>query len=146
MSKISLSRALYARYERFGKLDDLQLVIRYVDVALILATETYLSFFSRLLGDSRGLFRCPVHRVGALKDLEAAVQFMERVVKATPETSPALAVRLNNLSACLDIRYQHLGLPADREAAIQTAKASLAATSEESPLRATILSNLSAIL
>jgi tetratricopeptide (TPR) repeat protein len=84
------------RFERTGRMEDLEEAIRKAEQALDAAPKDYLDLeaMQNNLGNKLG-FR--FERTGRIEDLKEAIRKAKQAVEATPKGHPDLAGRLNNL-------------------------------------------------
>jgi tetratricopeptide (TPR) repeat protein len=90
-----------ARYERTGRLEDLEEAIRVFREAVEATPPGSPDRPGRLNNLGGGLFRDRYERTGRLEDLEEAIRVFREAVEATPPGSPDRPGRLNNLGTGL---------------------------------------------
>lgn len=117
-SALPLAHYLRERYDRRGKLEDLELSISmwWRTVELFPNSEHFRDH-SQLHN-----FGCCLQRrfdcLGKIDDLEHAILVHRRADELTPETHPRKASRLDNLGHCLQKRFKRLGSLDDLQSAI----------------------------
>ena len=87
---------LETRYERTGKMEDLEEAIRVARQAVDVTPEDHPDLAGRLNNLGLKLQR-RYERTGKMEDLEEAIRVARQAVDVTPEDHPDLAGRLNNL-------------------------------------------------
>ncbi|RVD89400.1 uncharacterized protein DFL_000411 [Arthrobotrys flagrans] len=131
-----------SRFERLGKLEDLEKAIQAAEQAIAATSKDSPNRAACLNSLSNG-YSSRFDRLGKLEDLEKAIQAAEQAIAATSKDSPNRAACLNNLSNEYSSRFDRLGKLEDLEKAIQAAEQAVAATPEDSPDIAGRLNNLS---
>ena len=109
----NLGNGLRNRYERAGKLEDLEEAVGVYRQAVKLAPADSPDMPGYLNNLGTGLSG-RYERAGRPEDLEEAIGVYRRAVKLTPADSPDLRIYLNNLDARLRNRSAHMAKPADR--------------------------------
>jgi len=100
------------------------------------------NFRLAVLNDGAGTYLRRYWAKGALADLNRALSFWEETVKLTPQNSPDLPSRLNNLGTGLRNRYQRSGQMADLQQAVEVYQQAVKLTPQNSPDLPSLLNNL----
>lgn len=79
---------------------------------------------------------------GALQDLDAALEYLEQAIAATPDGAAGLPDRLSNLGAVLSSRYDHISRLDDLERAVELYSRALALSPPGAPNIAIYLNSL----
>ncbi|KAF2465628.1 uncharacterized protein BDR25DRAFT_239619, partial [Lindgomyces ingoldianus] len=104
----NLGNKLGRRYERTGKMEDLEKAIRVARQAVEVTPDDHPDLAGRLnnLGNK---LKSRYKRTGKMEDLEEAIRVARQAVEVTPDDHPHLAACLNNLGNKLESRYERTG-------------------------------------
>ncbi|KAF3918158.1 hypothetical protein ABW20_dc0101999 [Dactylellina cionopaga] len=138
----TLSNKYNSRFNRLGKLEDLERAIRAIEKA-IAATPDNSPERSRSLYNMSNHYSSRFFSIGELEDLEKAINVAEQTITDTPDDCPDFARNLSNLSNHYSSRFRRLGKLEDLEKAIHIADQAIVATPGNSPDLSKYLNNLS---
>ncbi len=150
-----LSGALRQRYNRNGALDDLNDAITWCRRAAAVPEPGGLSGpgstawrreKAAVLGNLGTSLSNRYDRLGALRDLDEAIESLQQAVDASQPDRPAYGLRLNNLALALRSRAERLSSRADLERARAAIEAAVDATPTGHRLRAGFLDTLATTL
>ncbi|MFE2552100.1 CHAT domain-containing protein [Streptomyces sp. NPDC059355] len=137
----NLGGGLWARYQRFGVLADLNAAIDRLREA-VQAVPADHPQRARYLSNLGNMLRGRFARVHDIGDLDSAIEAGRQAVDAAPATHLDRAMFLSNLGAALQVRFGRLGVLGDLDASIVRHRQAVEAVQADHPLRARYLSNL----
>jgi tetratricopeptide (TPR) repeat protein len=137
----NLGIALQARFERVGKLTDLDRAIE-VGGAAVRASSLGHPDRPGYLSNLALALRTRFERIGDQADLDAAIKAAEEAVTSLPSDGVGRATVLSALDISLRDRFTRTGHLADLEAAVDASRAAVDATPAGHPDRAIYLANL----
>ncbi|KAF7502886.1 hypothetical protein GJ744_004955 [Endocarpon pusillum] len=137
----NLGTKLSCRYERTGKIENLEEAIRVARQVIEVTPDDHPNLAAGLnnLGNK---LESRYKRTGRIEDLEEAIRVARQAVKITPDDHPDLAGRLNNLGSKLGCRYERIGKIEDLEEAIRVTRQAIKITPDDHPDLAGRLNNL----
>ncbi|CAE6541280.1 unnamed protein product [Rhizoctonia solani] len=142
-----LGRMHRIRFQRLGKLEDLQKAHEYITSAMpVLGTGGIPSGghpdFPWIAYELAIVYELRYLRQGDLADLGKAIELFSQAILLTPNPHPALPQRLDDLGIAHDLRFQRLGELDDLEKAIQYKSRAVSLLSSDNPDLATRLESL----
>ncbi|KAI9569441.1 CHAT domain-containing protein [Boletus coccyginus] len=137
----NLGTSFCARFERLGRLSDLEDAISTLRDAVNLAPHDHPDKSNRLnnLGNA---FLTRFERVGEMSDLEDSISTLRDADKLSPHGHPDKPTRLNNLGNSFLTRFERLGELSDLEDAISTLRDAVELTPPGHPHKPSFLNNL----
>ncbi|KAF8123155.1 CHAT domain-containing protein [Boletus edulis] len=136
-----LSVALWSRFQRLGKLSDLELAISTLRNIIGLTPHGHPDQAGRL-NNLGGCFLTRFERLGELSDLEHATSTHRDAVRLTPDGHPDKPSRLSNLGNSFRARFERLGELSDLGDAISTHREAVHLTPHGHPRKPSHLHNL----
>ncbi|KAJ7467583.1 TPR-like protein [Mycena latifolia] len=136
-----LGQALRCRFERLGKLTDLNESVSKLEAAVSLTPEGHPAKPSLLSNLGNSLWS-RFKQLGDLTDLNESVSKLEAAVSLTPEGHPDKPSQLNNLGNSLHSRFERLGDLTDLNESVSKFKAAISLTPEGHSAKPSLLSNL----
>jgi tetratricopeptide (TPR) repeat protein len=136
-----LGNNLRSRYERVGRLEDLEEAIRVTEQAVKVTPNGHPDLLKML--NNLGIeLEKRYERIGRIEDLDEAFRVTEQAIKVAPDDHPDLATCLNNLGNQLERRYERIGRIDDLEEAIRVIMQAIKVTPNDHPDLAVRLNNL----
>ncbi|THU95148.1 TPR-like protein [Dendrothele bispora CBS 962.96] len=137
----NLGTAFFRRFERLGKLKDIENAIHVMQQAIDLTPDGHADKAGQLSNLGSAFFR-RFERLGKLKDIENAIHVMRQAVNLTPDGHADKARRLNNLGNAFESRFECLGELNDIENAIHVKQQAVNLTPDGHADKAGQLNNL----
>ena len=141
----NLSNMLESRFERTGRIEDLEESIRRVQQTVDITSLDHPDLAGRLNSLANKLQR-RFERTGRMEDLEESIRRAQQAVDITPLDDLNLAAILNNLSCKLERRFERTGRMEDLEESIRRVRQAVDATPLDDLYLANVLNNLGRML
>ena len=137
----NVATALFGRFQRLGKMEDLEEAIAYHRRALNLRPPGHPNRSSSL-GNLAGAVFTRFTQLGKMEDLEEAIAHNYHALALCPPGHPDRSTSLNNLAGAVSTRFTQLGKMEDLEEAITYHRQALDLYPPGHPNRSTSLNNL----
>ncbi|EJD07721.1 TPR-like protein [Fomitiporia mediterranea MF3/22] len=136
-----LGMFLHARFEQYGRIQDLEETIEQMRAALGLRPDGHPKRYATLNNLAHSL-RTRFERYARTADLDEAVELRRAALELCPHGHPYRFASLHGLAASLGTRFGQYGRPADLDEAIKHSRATLALCPSGHPVRISSLTNL----
>jgi tetratricopeptide (TPR) repeat protein len=141
----NLGSSLFARFELFGTVTDIDDAVAKMQMAVDLTPDDHPDKSGRLTNLGNAL-NIRFGRLGNLADLTNAIIQQQRAVGLTPPNHPSQPRRLSNLASSLLSRFKQLGNVVDLDSAIIQYQAAVDLTPDNHPDKPSYLANLGSSL